>query len=291
MSEPTLETGSESPRIQKLRDNIIRMIPRAPNNKASLQHMQGKNTRDLITDYISWRSRYVSRRPRTVSIEQEASNDPRWQRCSKGIEALLDKVKVGADLDPYISAIPSTIGYSLAAYAPNATSKDRWSDKDFILNVMGFHHFHLGLEMKGNNRVNRTKELIFAEVRRDTFRVVAVFDHSVFKKDSSERKRLWWLHDREISRGCPPGSFVIAPPIATSGHPVLVGLYATDCFRVIREVESKLEDVEFVKTLYKTPDLAPTNPRFSWEFRHLDLTLLDGVQHRIVFRRGWKEGW
>jgi hypothetical protein len=55
----------------------------------------------------------------------------------------------------------------------------RWSDKDFLLNVMGYHHFHLGTAVQRRGYVDRTDDLIFAEVRRDTFTVIAIFGMKV----------------------------------------------------------------------------------------------------------------
>ncbi len=69
-------TAVEPPRIKKLRRDLIKAIPRVPNNKASLQHMEAKHLTDLLIDYINWRSRYVGERPRTVSNRAGGSSRP-----------------------------------------------------------------------------------------------------------------------------------------------------------------------------------------------------------------------
>jgi hypothetical protein len=83
-----------------LRRDLIKAIPRVPNDKASLQHVEAKNLADLLIDYINWRSRYVGERPRTVSIEPAAQADPRWSARAAAINAFLDKVARGDDLTP-----------------------------------------------------------------------------------------------------------------------------------------------------------------------------------------------
>ena len=40
-----------------------------------------------------------------------------------------------------------------------------WSDNDFILNVMGYHHFHLGHLKEKNGHMCRTNEALYATVK------------------------------------------------------------------------------------------------------------------------------
>jgi hypothetical protein len=69
---------------------------------------------------------------------------------------------------------------------------DRWADKDMLLNVMGYHHFHF--DAAPHNRV-RSDDVLFAHVTRETFTVIGIFDHAVFEVDPAkpmmaERNRL-----------------------------------------------------------------------------------------------------
>lgn len=280
--------AAEPPRIKRFRRDLIRVVPRVPNNRASLQHMEAKHLPDLLIDYINWRSRYVGERPRSISIEPAAQADPRWSAQAASIKAFLDRVKRGDDLTPHLSIEPHTRGYAPAARAPGATPDDRWSDKDFLLNVMGFHHFHLGTITQNRGHVNRTDDLIFAEVRRDTFKVIAIFDHDVFDEGTPERMRLWALHESITTRGFAPGTVVVSAMIATSGHAIHVVRYAQDCARIIREIEPKLDDPEYVKSLYSPPEKAPDKSKLSWVFRHLDLAVYDSAKPVLmIFKKGW----
>lgn len=275
-------------RIKQLRRDLIAKIPRVPNDRASLQHMQEKCLTDLLIDYISWRSRYVGERPRAVSVESEARNDKRWLAHSAAISGFLTKVGRGDDLTPHLSIAPHTRGYAPAAHAPGATPDDRWSDKDFLLNAMGFHHFHLGTATQQRGHVDRTDDLIFAEVDRDNFKVIAIFNHDVFNKGSTERERLWAVHESIITRDVPAGSVVLGPTIATSGHAVKVVVYAQECARIICDIEPKLNDPNYLKSLYGPPDEARGKSKVSWNFKHLDLGISDAAKQTIlILRKGW----
>jgi hypothetical protein len=281
-------TLAEPRRIRKFRGELIKAIPRFPNNRASLQHMQQKHLADLLIDYISWRSRYVGQRPRNISIEQAVQSDPRWTLHGAAITAFLDKVQSGDDLTPHLSIEPHTKGYTPAARAPNAPPVDRWSDKDFVLNVMGYHHFHLGTTVQKRGHVDRSDDLIFAEVQRDAFNVIAIFDHEVFDPNSAERMRLWSVHDQVAYRGVPPGSVAIPALITTSGHALKVVRYAQYCARIIRDFEPKLDDLKYMESLYPQGQQMAPKPKFEWGFRHLDLLIYEAAAPiNLVLTKGW----
>ncbi len=281
-------TAAEPPRVKRFRRELIKAIPRFPNDRASLQHMQQKHVTDLLIDYINWRSRYIGQRPRTISIEAAAQADPRWTSRVAAVTAFLDKVRRGDDLTPHLSIEPHTKGYTPAARAPNAPPVDRWWDKDFVLNAMGYHHFHLGTKVQERGHVDRTDDLIFAEVQRDTLNVIAIFSHEVFNPNSSERSRLWSVHDQVFYRSAPPGSVVVPTMIATSGHTVKVVRYAQYCAKVIRDFEPKLDDWNYMATLYPQGQKMSPKPKFAWGFYHLDLLVHEAVAPiNLILTRGW----
>ena len=283
-----LTTAAEPPRIKKFRNELIKVIPRFPNDRASLLHMRQKHLPELLIDYINWRSRYVGQRPRTVSVDATANSDSRWATHAAAIAGFLDKVRRGDDLTPHLSIEPHTKGYTPTARAPGATPADRWSDKDFILNIMGYHHFHLGTKVQKRGHVDRTDDLIFAEVHRDTFKVIAIFGHEVFDPNSAERVRLWSAHDQVAYRGLPQGSVVVPAMIATSGHTVMVVHYAQQCARIIRDFEPKLDDLDLMASLYPPEQQMSSQPKFSWGFYHLDLLIHEAAAPvNLVLTRGW----
>jgi hypothetical protein len=284
----TLARNPEPPRLRKFRRELIKAIPRVPNTKQSLLHMQQKPLPELMIDYVSWRSRYVGSRPRTVKIEPSATYDTHSTSNRAGIELFLGKVRGGDDLTPHLSLEPHTRGYVAAARAPGASAQDRWSDKDFILNTSGYHHFHLGTTIETKGHAARTDDLIFARASRDEFTVIAIFDHNVFDFGTPERIRLLALHDAILTRGMAPGTVYTSNMITTSGHTVHSVRYAQHCMRVIADFEPRLDDLGFVKALYKHKEEAPTRPKPEWVFLHLDLAIFDRAKPGLlVVQKGW----
>jgi hypothetical protein len=264
--------AKEPPRVKAFRLGLAQSVPCFPNNRASRDHLKQKNLRNLLVDFVNWRSRYVGTRPRTVTVETAASTDPRWTLLSSAIGTFLDKVRKGEDLTPHLSLQPHTRGFTPAALAPGASVEDRWSDKDFVLTAHGFHHFHLGTGPSDNGIVERTDDLIFAHVTRETFNVVAIFDHSVFDLTSAERHRLWVVHDHYIYRNAPPGTVMIGTSVSTSGHSTHVVLYANKCGRTIINVDPNLNNRAYVEELFQSAGRTMLGrPRFAWKFNHLDL--------------------
>jgi hypothetical protein len=288
ISEKAAPVG-EPPRLKKFRLELVKTIPRFPNNRESLRHMQLKRLSDVLVDYIHWRARYVGKRPRQIEIEAAAKASPRWSAMAAAIEAFLEKVRSGDDLTPYLSLTPHTRGYSLAAHTPGATNEDRWSDKDLLLTRMNYHHFHLGMDIEAAGHAARTDDLIFAEVSRDKFKVIAIFNHGVFDQDSSERRRLSALHNQIIFRGLPPGAGLMDGPVTTSGHAMHVVMYAQCCARWIESVEPALDDRAYVDNWYALSKIElPPKPKFKWTFLHLDLAVYESTKGTaFLLQQGW----
>ena len=291
-AEPSNKSApaAEARRLKKFRLELVKAIPRFPNDRESLRHMQQKPLSAALVDYIHWRSRYVGKRPRQIEIEAAAKADRRWLAMRPAIEGFLKKVRDGDDLTPHLSLAPHTRGYSPAAHAPGATTEERWSDKDLVLTRMNYHHFHLGTTIEPAGHASRTDDLVFAEVSRENFKVVAVFNHDVFLEGSAERRRLYLVHNEIVFRGLPPGAGVMATAVASSGHALQIVIYAMACERWIRFVDPQLDDRAYVENLYALSNLAPApkTPKFEWTFLHLDLALYDRTSNKaFIFQYGW----
>ena len=57
---------SYPPRIQAFRDEMIGMLPRAPNTRASLEALRAMPTRRVISAFVTWRMRLIPAKPRKV---------------------------------------------------------------------------------------------------------------------------------------------------------------------------------------------------------------------------------
>ena len=271
-----------SKRIKALRRAIVQAIPRFPNNKASKQAMEAKHLTDLLISYIGWRLRYVATRRRKVIGHERLAEDKRSAALQTGISAFLKAVEAGDDLTPYLSLLPHSQGYTPVADA-GAQGGDSWADKDFLLNVMGLHHFHLGLTKESKGHIARTNEVLFASVTRDSFEILGLFDHAAFESDPTtgmtpERQKLWSVFESQQKQNALPGQPMIGGygsiGITLSSHPVSVVLAAQRHVRIMQKIDPKLNDPAYVKNLYGEAGV-PAKPKLCWHYNHLDLGLLD----------------
>jgi hypothetical protein len=284
-----VKPANEPPRVKKFRLELVKIIPRFPNNREALQHMQQKRLSDVLIDYIHWRARYVGKGPRQIEIEPAAKADRRWSAMAVAIGAFLERVRSGGDLTPYLSLTPHTRGYSLTAHTPGATNEDRWSDKDLLLTKMNYHHFHLGTHIEAVGHAARTNDLVFAEVGRDTFKVIAIFNHDVFDQGSTERRRLSALHNQIIFRGLSAGAGLMDGPVMSSGHAMHVVMYADYCARLIESVDPELDDRTYIEKWYALSKIKlPPEPKFKWTFLHLDLAVHESTKRTaFLVQKGW----
>lgn len=288
-SSVTAIIKSDSARVAKLKRKLVKCIPRFPNNKASLAHMQKKGLGELLIDYCNWRARYVGIRPRSVIIPTELYNAKSWVSSASAINAFLKSVEEGDDLTPNLSLKPHTKGYALNARRKRATSEEKWSDKDFLLAMMGYHHFHLGDIDLIHRHAGRTNELIFAKVDRDQFAVVDIFDHSVFEMGSAENTRLCEIHDQVVSTNREPNAVYVGAAVATSGHSLHVVSYAAQCCKTVNAYEAKLDNRDFANSLFHDAGLKPPlKPNFEWQITHLDFSICERTTNtNFIFHQGW----
>ncbi len=276
------DSFEDTKRIKALRHDLIAAVPRFPSDKASRNAIEAKRLTDLLITFIGWRLRHVGMRPRQVVGQANFAGGPPATALAPNINAFLDVVRTGGDLTPYLSDKPRTKGYTPAAEASQA-GRNSWADKDFLLNVIGLHHFHLGLTMEAAGHAKRTNELIFASVTRDTFEIIGLVDHAVFRYEddgsmTADRQALWSMYEARQTANSLPGQLSIGGfgglGITMSSHPVAVVRAAQHHVRIMREIDPKLDDSQYVRGLYPA-GAVPAKPKLKWHYRHLDLGLLD----------------
>ena len=278
-----------SKRINAFRTELIAAIPRFPNNRASLRSIESKTLTDLFITYIGWRLRYVATRPRKVVGRSNLTGDPCTAALNPNIDAFIAAVEAGTDLTPYLSMIPRTRGYTPATASGTLNT---WADKDLLLNVMGLHHFHLDLPTAAERRID---EVLFASVTRDTFEILGLFDHAAFEHEDGgtmtpERAKLWCAYESRESAGTLPGQLSIGGyaniGITLSGHSMAVVRAAQRHVDILREIDPKLDDAAYVKTLFGHLPI-PAKPKLEWCYRHLDLGLFDkSAAFFVLLERG-----
>ena len=285
----------DSKRIRKLRTEIINTVPKFPNNKETKEVLESKHLTDLLVVYLNWATRLIVARQRNVEIEAEVTGDTRWSSILNQFDKLKEKIQKGDDLIPHLSLKAHEKGFTPAA-SESGPGTDKWADKDFLLNVMGFYHFHLGdIQETGKNIAERTDDVIFAKVDRHTFRAFGIFNHAVFesvdpvsREMTSERMRLWQMFDQIVANEAPTGGIVVPSMIATSGHTLHVVRRAQEYVHIIKEIEPKLDNREYVNSLYEDTNIEPPkNPKIEWYLRGTDFGVFDRTTNLFsVFRYG-----
>ncbi|KZL06178.1 hypothetical protein [Pseudovibrio sp. Ad26] len=275
-----MDTSVTSKRAKVFCDDMIKEIPRFPNDKESLNKLKNKSLTDLLVLYISWRLRHVGTRSRSVAGREALAGDPRAVQLKPNIDTFLKAVENGKDLTPYLSIKPRTQGYSPDAET-GSDPKSSWLDKDFLLNVMGLHHFHLGMIKEKRGHMARTSELLFASVTRDTFEILGLFDHSAFEYEDDgsmtcERKKIWSVYEAQQNKKRLLGQLMIGGyqnfGITMSAHPMAVVRAAQEHARIIEEVDPKLDDLSYVQSLF--PEVSSLKEKLKWHYKHLDFGLL-----------------
>ena len=272
----------ESKRIKQFRLGVSKIIPKFPNDQATLAILEAKPLGSLLIAYANWACRLIPVRPRNIIIEPTLTADPRWKKLAEDTKALLERVRQGEDLNPNLSLRVFRNGFTPAA-SNIAQTTDRWEDKDFFLNTMGYHHLHLSQLIEKAGHAKRTDDVLFAQVTKDRFHAIGFFDHSVFESIDSasttmtaERERLWGIYEKRSSLGRKPGEIYISTPITTSGHSIYHTSLAGKFASVINLIDHKLDDLSSRSEVFAdVPYEVVKAMKLKWHLNYLDLGLLD----------------
>ena len=271
-------TGTYSPRVRLFREEMIELLPRAPNNRASRETLRAMPTRLLILAFVTWRMRLIPVRPRRVTFWSGGVAPQQAYLARQSLRPFLQMVEAGTDLTPYLSTLVTTKGIVL----PGASGGDLGKDIDMVLTREGLHHFHIGAASAANPR-SRSRTLVFAEVLEREFRVVALADHGVFQAGSAGQLDFFAICRSYMAKDIPPGQAFMANPVMTSGHSVLVMHFADRCEDEIERLDQLLDDAAFIDRLYEgqpivrdgQPVRRPANPVMQWHFEDLQFGILD----------------
>lgn len=267
-----------SPRVEAFRVSIIKELPRAPNDKTSRASLHAMPTRRLIQAFITWRMRLIPAKPRRVALWSHGIKPAEFRALEARLRPLLQKVEAGGDLMPHLSNLVMTKGVVL----PGANPADRGKDIDVELTRHGLHHFHVG-KVDPDNPKGRSGLLVFAEVLDSEFRIVAISDHRAFERGSPEQRRFFDICSAYVAKDVPPGQAFMANPVMSSGHSMVVTLFADHCEAQIEQLDPQLDDPGFIDRLYNDqpilrdgkPITRPSNPSLAWYFNDLKFGILD----------------
>lgn len=271
-------SSSYSPRVQRFREEILRELPRVPNNRGSRESLRAMPMHTLILSFVTWRMRLIPRKARAVKIWAGGVTPMQFRVAKPELRPLLQDVSAGNDLTPYLSDLVKTTGIVL----PDARAAGQRQDIDMVLTRHGLHHFHVGARTP-NNPKGRSGSLVFAEVLADEFRIVAMSDHRAFQHGTTERLRFFEICLSYMAKDVPPGQGFLPNPVMASGHSMLVTMFADTCDEEIRRRDALLDDPAYIDELYKNeqivrdgkPIARPKIPSLTWHFEDLTFGILD----------------
>ncbi|MBV1930495.1 MAG: hypothetical protein KUG71_02160, partial [Porticoccaceae bacterium] len=126
----------ESKRIKRLKDNLIKELPFFPNDKATLEELEGQDVGAVLVHYLHWKTRHVPQRERRIQLSPDVASDKRWKFLKNNINELFDKARNGEDLTPHLSTKAHKNGYTPKQRIIDGDANS-WDDKDQIINTKG----------------------------------------------------------------------------------------------------------------------------------------------------------
>lgn len=126
-------------------------------------------------------------------------------------------------------------------------------------------------------------EFWYAEALEEEFRIVAICNHEAFESGSAEYRRFFNVCTAYIEKDIPPGQGYMSGPVMSSGHSMIVSVFAEACVRKMHETDPQLDDPDFIDKLYNGQEILragqtvpkPAKPTLEWHFRDPVLGILD----------------
>ncbi|HWA88621.1 MAG TPA: hypothetical protein VG889_01205 [Rhizomicrobium sp.] len=288
------------PRVELLRRELVQAIPCKPAARAELESM---HLSDLMGVYVNWVVRLVPPRRRNVTFAHGFWTEKALAQ-EKAIYNLVEQIRLGACLDPFLSKKVRTDGF-----VPRPAGKRKgieWGGKDFVLNILDVHHLHLD--------ARHGDTLLYGFFYPNDAHFVLLGGHKSFDDGSLEEAVVATRadHGHLTLRGIMPpaesftpqerrrlarygvstvaqvgGRMVIGAAPTTAGTSIRHGQCADGILRCLRETEPKLDDPAFLGRLCADIPLKVTDP--VWSLHYTDLGICqrgretDGI---VVVRKG-----
>lgn len=268
---------NESNTIKSFKMELIKSLPYFPNTGETKRELESQHINEVMLRYLTWASRIIPIRTRTIHTEPYLILDKRFNEQKNDIAELLHCAKNGGDLTPYLSNKAITKGYAPKEY--KLKQFNQWLDKDQLLEKYGFHHLHLkpGKSNKGN-------DLLFAQISRDNFKAIALFDHSVFEQNfplSSENIRLTYIYHALIEK-----QFKTNSAYLSISHQWYIYTMNMAYIRCLDAYDPLLQDKKFINHICSTSEI-PIHPKakLKWLLLDLDLGLYETKSQQFFILR------
>ncbi len=123
-------TAEYTPRVQTLRNELVRIVPRTPNNRDTQALMHALPTRELVLAYMTWRMRLVPAKPRKVEVWAAGVPPLVFLATRYRLRDFLAKVEQGKDLRPHL--LTSSIEGDTSSSRARGLIRERISTKSWF---------------------------------------------------------------------------------------------------------------------------------------------------------------
>ena len=124
---------------------------------------QDKNN---LLEFLRWYRLQIPQIPRRVFISKELKHSENFKKYEKEIIYLENKFKNGEDVMPFTSKRKKPTFY-------NGNPND-----DYLLNDWNIHHFHLNTQLDKDNKIQRSKYLLFCFIDERNVYFLNIYPHT-----------------------------------------------------------------------------------------------------------------
>lgn len=107
------------------------------------------NSENNFLEFLRWHRLQIPKIPRKVFISKELERSENFRKYEKEITHLKHKFENGEDVMPFTSKRKKSVSW-------NSNPSN-----DYLLNDWNIHHFHLNTQLDKDNKVKRSKDLLF----------------------------------------------------------------------------------------------------------------------------------
>ena len=286
MTQNFYSLEKESLRIKNLRNSLVKIIPKIPNNRDTKDELEKMDLHGLFLTYLTWRQRFVPPRPRVVKLWGSDAEKLELKALDYILQPFFKKVLEGDDLTSHLSNDVHRIGYKSEKFKTDVSYKN-WDERDFMLTAYGIYHFHLGTSTP-KNPTGRSGNLILAEVTSNDFTVIYLSNHQVFDNSSEERQKFYEISRSYIQRDMLPGVVYLNNPITTSGHSTAISIFSGRCARMLYDIDRRLDNIDYTRFLFSHTKLpSPSNPNYKWIFCDMTLGIFESKSCLLFIVNEW----
>lgn len=288
-----------SKRLSDLREWMIGRIPVLPASSDTRDQLRQMCINRLMRVYLNWIDRFIPPEPRSVMVWDGfwTRNNPREH--ADQVNVLIEKVRLGEDLTPYLSSRIHTHGF---VPRPQTRKGINWGDKDLALNAYDLHHLHLIPANENGKRKGGSDRLLYVGVSREEVLLLMLGNHNSFDDGTLAEavaeyrtqsgfvlngivgfsnevtpKESQFLARRGISTALMVGDkATLGPMISSAGTAIDHTRHVDQCCEIIEDIEDVIDERSRLIGRFQLEESdVPHNPDWCWQFHYANLFLVE----------------